>query len=64
MCLNCGCGEYQRRHKQSDITLGDLGSAAVGQWMEIREAAANLQDASRAIERESERKESHTSAIE
>lgn len=63
MCLNCGCGEYQRRHKPSDITLEDLAAAAVGQWMEIREAAVNLQDASRAIERERERQESHTSGI-
>lgn len=61
MCLNCGCGEYQRRHKPSDITLEDLAAAAVGQWMEVREAAANLKDASRAIERESERQQSHTS---
>jgi hypothetical protein len=32
MCFNCGCGEYQRRHKPSDITLEDLAAAAVGQW--------------------------------
>jgi hypothetical protein len=50
MCLNCGCGEYQKRHKPTDITMDDLAMAAVGQWMQIREAAANLQEASRAIE--------------
>ncbi len=61
MCLNCGCDEYQRRHKASDITLEDLAAAAVGQWMEVRQAAANLKDASRAIEREGERQQNHIS---
>jgi hypothetical protein len=61
MCLNCGCGEYQRRHKPSDITLEDLAADAVGQWMEVRKAVANLEDAGRAIERESERQQSHIS---
>jgi hypothetical protein len=51
MCLNCGCGEYQQRHKPTDITMDDLALAAVGQWMQIREAAANLQESGRAIER-------------
>jgi hypothetical protein len=50
MCLNCGCGQYQKRHKPTDITMDDLAMAAVGQWMQIREAAANLQEAGRAIE--------------
>jgi len=27
MCLNCGCGEYDKRHKPSDITRGDLREA-------------------------------------
>ena len=49
MCLNCGCGEYQKRHKPTDITMDDLAMAAVGQWMQIRDAAANLQEAGRAI---------------
>jgi hypothetical protein len=63
MCLNCGCGEYQRRHKPSDITLDDLATAAKGRWMEIREAAANLQDAGRAIERENDRQESQNASV-
>jgi hypothetical protein len=49
MCLNCGCGEFQKRHKPTDITMDDLAMAAVGQWMPISDAAANLQDAGRAI---------------
>jgi hypothetical protein len=51
MCLNCGCGEYQKRHKPTDITMHDLAIAAVGQGMQIREVASNLQDALRAIGR-------------
>ena len=50
MCLNCGCGEYQKRHKPTDITMDDLAKAAVGQWLKIRDAAANLQEAGRAIQ--------------
>ena len=50
MCLNCGCGEFQKRHKPTDITMDDLAMAAVGQWMQIRDAAANLQEAGRAIQ--------------
>jgi hypothetical protein len=49
MCLNCGCGEYDNRHKPSDITMEDLASAAEGQGMEVREAATNMQEAARAI---------------
>lgn len=63
MCLSCGCGEYQRRHKPSDITLDDLATAAKGRWMEIGEASANLQDAGRAIKRESERQESQKAPV-
>lgn len=51
MCLNCGCGEYDKRHKRTDITLEQLKAAAMGQGMEIREAAANLEDSGRAIEK-------------
>ena len=51
MCLNCGCDEYQKRHKATDITMDDLAMAAVGRRMQIREAAANLEEAGRAIER-------------
>ena len=55
MCLNCGCGEYEKRHKPSDITLEDLEKAAAGQGMDLREAAANLQKGARAIEEETQK---------
>lgn len=49
MCLNCGCGEYGKRHQPADITMDDLKAAADGQGMEIRETAANLEESGRAI---------------
>jgi hypothetical protein len=51
MCLNCGCGEYEKRHKPADITMDDLKAAADGQGMEIGETAANLEESGRAIAR-------------
>jgi hypothetical protein len=52
MCLNCGCGEYDKRHKPSDITMEDLKTAADGQGMELKQAVANMQESMKAIERE------------
>ena len=40
--MNCGCGEYDERHKPSDITLEDLKKAADGQNMEVEKAADNI----------------------
>jgi len=59
MCLNCGCGEYEKRHKPSDITMDDLKEAAKGQGMEVRKAAINLQDAGRAIAQQGHEPEGH-----
>jgi hypothetical protein len=44
MCLNCGCGEYDERHKPSDITMEDIAKAAEGQGMEMKETLANMQE--------------------
>jgi hypothetical protein len=44
MCLNCGCGEYDKRHKPSDITMEDIGKAAGGQGMDMKETMANMQE--------------------
>jgi hypothetical protein len=52
MCLNCGCGEYDKRHKPSDITVEDLKTAADGQGMELKLAVANMQESMEAIEKE------------
>ena len=42
LCLNCGCGEYNERHKPTDITSDDLKAAADGQNMDIEQAANNI----------------------
>lgn len=34
MCLNCGCGEPETRHKDTDITLDDLRTASSGMPLE------------------------------
>jgi hypothetical protein len=52
MCLNCGCGEYNERHKATDITLDDLKAAAKGQDMEVEESADNIHNGARALKQE------------
>ena len=47
MCVNCGCGEYNERHKPSDITMDDLKAAAEGQKMDVETAADNIHQAAR-----------------
>jgi hypothetical protein len=34
MCLNCGCGEPETRHKDTDITAEDVRNASAGSSME------------------------------
>ena len=52
MCLNCGCGEYEKRHKPSDLTMEDVRTGADGQGMELKQAVANMQESMKAIEKE------------
>ena len=49
MCLNCGCGEYDQRHKPTDIVADDLRAAAEGHDMEVEKAADNIHEAARAL---------------
>ena len=49
MCMNCGCGEWNERHKPSDITLDDLQSAADGQNMPLEKAADNIHQGARQV---------------
>ena len=49
MCLNCGCGEVDKRHKPSDITREDLAKAAEGQGMDIKTTIANMEESMRAV---------------
>ena len=30
MCLNCGCGEPETRHQETDITADDVRQASAG----------------------------------
>jgi hypothetical protein len=49
MCMNCGCQEYETKHKPTDITLNDLKAAAKGQNMEVEAAADNIHDGAREL---------------
>jgi hypothetical protein len=51
MCMNCGCGDYNERHKPTDITLDDLKAAAEGHDMDPEQAAENIHEAARMIRR-------------
>ena len=55
MCLNCGCGEYDERHKPSDITMEDMAKAAEGQGMDMKQTLANMQDSMQGAAKASER---------
>ena len=43
MCLNCGCGEPEKRHQPTDITLDDVKRAAEGSRTPLEDTVANLQ---------------------
>jgi hypothetical protein len=55
--MNCGCGEYDERHKPSDITRDDLKAAAEGHDMDVEQAADNIHEGARML-RGQERKAS------
>jgi hypothetical protein len=43
MCMNCGCGEPDKRHQPTDILREDVQRAADGSGMTLKEAARNVQ---------------------
>jgi hypothetical protein len=45
MCMNCGCGQPEDRHKPGDITLSDLKQAARNHDMDVDTAAQNITSA-------------------
>ncbi len=45
MCLNCGCGEPEKRHQPTDITAEDVRKAADGNGMTYEEATNNMRAA-------------------
>lgn len=52
MCMNCGCGEYNERHKPTDITMDDLKAAAEGHDMDMETAADNIHQGARSLRSE------------
>lgn len=47
MCMNCGCGSYDEKHKPTDITADMLRAAAQGHQMEVEQAADNIHNGAR-----------------
>jgi len=45
MCVSCGCGELEERHKPGDITMEDLKKAAANHDIKVTEVAENIQEA-------------------
>lgn len=43
MCLNCGCGQLDTRHKETDLVREDVRKAAQGQGSSIEETVANME---------------------
>lgn len=54
MCMNCGCGEADKRHQPTDITLEDVQRAADGGGMTIQQVARNLEMSSQQLGAEQE----------
>jgi hypothetical protein len=52
MCISCGCGKPNERHKQGDITLDDLKRAAQNHNLEVEETADNIHNAAREMKAE------------
>lgn len=46
MCMNCGCGELDKRHHPTDITREDVQRAADGSGMTLKDAIRNVQRSS------------------
>lgn len=47
MCMNCGCGQVNEKHRSTDITLDMLTAAAQGHDMAVERAADNIHNAAR-----------------
>ena len=53
MCMNCGCGEVDTRHKDTDIVQQDIQRAAEGQGMSREETIQNLESSIQQMRSES-----------
>ena len=45
MCVSCGCGEPNERHKPGDITMEDLTKAAQNHDLQVEDVAKNISEA-------------------
>jgi hypothetical protein len=44
MCMSCGCGEANERHKPGDITSQDLEKAAKNHDLDVQQVVKNIQE--------------------
>ena len=49
MCMSCGCGKPNERHKPGDIILEDLERAAQNANIDVEQAADNIHDSAREV---------------
>lgn len=49
MCMSCGCGEVNQRHKRGDITLSDLEKAGANHELDIATVVHNIEETNRRI---------------
>lgn len=49
MCLNCGCGQLDTRHKETDLIRADIRRAAEGQGSSMDTTIANLERSMREL---------------
>ena len=47
MCMSCGCGSPNERHKEGDITMDDMQRAAQNHGMDVEQAADNIHQSAR-----------------
>ena len=47
MCISCGCGKPNERHKPGDITMQDLEKAAKNHDLDVEQTADNIHNAAR-----------------
>jgi hypothetical protein len=52
MCMSCGCGKVNERHKDGDIILDDMKKAAQNSNIDVEKAADNIHDAARKVRAE------------
>jgi hypothetical protein len=43
MCMSCGCGEVDERHKPGDIVYEDLEKAAENHDLDVQQVVRNIQ---------------------